>query len=167
MNSFKRRENQTMNGKTLDTRKQVVVAAVKAFPGGRECAAAFIGEQNFKRFENRIYESAGMKPLTNGEVCALETEAKTNFMPDYICAMYGGVFVRLPEAGQLDNVDLYQRALAASSQRGELDHMVAMALEDGEIDVAEAKKIRALHTKYLSASLEAVGAVIELHKARG
>ena len=166
MNSFEQRENQTMNGKTLDTRKKVVVAAAKAFPGGRECAAAFIGEENFKRFENRIYESAGMKPLTNGEVCALETEAKTHFMPDYICAMYGGVFVRLPEAGQLDNVDLYQRALAASSQRGELDHMVAMALEDGEIDVAEAKKIRGLHTRYLSASLEAVAAVIELHKAR-
>ena len=166
MNSFAQRENQTMSGKTLDTRKQVVVAAVKAFPGGRECAAAFIGEENFKRFENRIYESAGIKPLSDGEVCAIETEAKTAHLPDYICSMYGGVFVRLPEAGQLDNVDLYQRALAASSQRGELDHMVAMALKDGEIDAAEAKKIRALHTKYLSASLEAVAAVIELHKAK-
>lgn len=155
-----------MKSPALDTRKQVVVAAANAFPGGRECAAAFLGKDNFKRFENQIYEAAGVKPLTNGEVCALETESKTTFMPDYICSMYGGVFVKIPEAAELDNVDLYQRSLAASSQRGELDHMVAMALEDGEIDAAEAKKIRALHTKYLSASLEAVAAVIELHKAK-
>ncbi|KJZ38969.1 YmfL family putative regulatory protein [Pseudomonas fluorescens] len=155
-----------MKSPVLETRRAAVIAAANAVSGGLPCAAAFLGEKNFKRFKNRIYESAGVKPLTDDEVCVLETESKTSFLPDYLCAMYGGVFVRLPEAGQLDNVDLYQRALAASSQRGELDHMVAMALEDGEIDAAEAKKIRALHTKYLSASLEAVAAVIELHKAR-
>ncbi|WP_415760302.1 YmfL family putative regulatory protein [Pseudomonas sp. LT1P18] len=155
-----------MKSPVLETRRAAVIAAANAVSGGLPCAAAFLGEENFKRFKNRIYESAGVKPLTDDEVCVLETESKTSFLPDYLCAMYGGVFVRLPEAGQLDNVDLYQRALAASSQRGELDHMVAMALEDGEIDAAEAKKIRALHTKYLSASLEAVAAVIELHKAR-
>lgn len=155
-----------MKSPVLETRRAAVIAAANAVSGGLPCAAAFLGEENFKRFKNRIYESAGVKPLTDDEVCVLETESKTSFLPDYICSMYGGVFVRLPEAGQLDNVDLYQRALAASSQRGELDHMVAMALEDGEIDAAEAKKIRALHTKYLSASLEAVAAVIELHKAR-
>ena len=155
-----------MKSPVLETRRAAVIAAANAVSGGLPCAAAFLGEENCKRFKNRIYESAGVKPLTDDEVCVLETESKTSFLPDYLCAMYGGVFVRLPEAGQLDNVDLYQRALAASSQRGELDHMVAMALEDGEIDAAEAKKIRALHTKYLSASLEAVAAVIELHKAR-
>lgn len=155
-----------MKSPVLETRRAAVIAAANAVSGGLPCAAAFLGEENFKRFKNRIYESAGVKPLTDDEVCVLETESKTSFLPDYICSMYGGVFVRLPEAGQLDNVDLYQRALAASSQRGELDHMVAMALEDGEIDVAEAKKIRALHTKYLSASLEAVAAVIDLHKAK-
>ena len=154
-----------MKTPVLETRRAAVIAAANAIPGGLPCAAAFLGEEDFKRFKNRIYESAGVKRLTDDEICVLETQAKTTFLPDYICGMYGGVFVKIPEAGQLDNVDLYQRALAASSQRGELDHMVALALEDGEIDAAEAKKIRALHTKYLSASLEAVAAVIELHKA--
>lgn len=74
--------------------------------------------------------------------------------------------MKLPEAGELDNVDLYQRALNASAQRGALDQMVSLALEDGEIDASEAKKIRAMHAKYISASLEAVAAVIELHQAR-
>lgn len=155
-----------MKSPALDTRKQVVVAVAKAFPGGRECAAAFLGMENFKRFENQIYEAAGVKPLTDGEVCALETQAKTSYLPEYICAMYGGVFVKLPDAGELDNVDLYQRALDTSAQRGALDQMVSLALEDGEIDASEAKKIRAMHAKYISASLETVAAVIELHQVK-
>lgn len=155
-----------MKSPALDTRKQVVVAVAKAFPGGRECAAAFLGMENFKRFENQIYEAAGVKPLTDGEVCALETQAKTSYLPEYICAMYGGVFVKLPDAGELDNVDLYQRALDASAQRGALDQMVSLALEDGEIDASEAKKIRAMHAKYISTSLETVAAVIELHQVK-
>lgn len=156
-----------MKSPVLETRRAAVIAAANAVSGGLPCAAAFLGEEDFKRFKNRIYESAGVKRLTDDEVCVLETQAKTTFLPDYICGMYGGVFVKIPEAGELDNVDLYQRSLAASAQRGALDQMVASALEDGEIDECEAKKIRALHAKYMSASLEAVGAVIELHKARG
>lgn len=155
-----------MKSPVLETRRAAVIAAANAISGGLPCAAAFLGEENFKRFKNRIYESAGVKPLTDDEICVLEAESRTTFLPDYICAMYGGVFVKIPEAGELDNVDLYQRSLAASAQRGALDQMVASALEDGEIDASEAKKIRALHAKYMSASLEAIGAVIELHKAR-
>lgn len=154
-----------MKRETLDTRKQVVVETAKAFPGGRECAAALLGEKVFKRFENRIYESAGVKPLTDGEICALETIAKTSFLPDYICGMYGGVFVRLPEASELDNIDLYQRSLNASAKRGELDRFMAAALADGRIDESEDKKIRALLAQFIVASHEEVGAVIELHKA--
>lgn len=156
-----------MKPPALGTRKQVVVAVAKAFPGGRECAAAFLGTENFKRFENQIYEAPGVKPLTDGEVCALESQSRTHHLPDYICAMYGGVFVKTPEAGQLDNLDLYQRSLEVSGQRGALDQMVAAALDDGEIDADEAQKIRVLHDRYMSASLEAIAAVIQLHKAAG
>lgn len=155
-----------MKTPVLETRRAAVIEAANAVPGGLQCAAAVLGEENFKRFKNRIYESAGVKPLTDDEICVVETHAHTTFLPDYICSMYGGVFVRIPGAAQLDNVDLYQRSLNASAQRGALDQMVASALEDGEIDAGEAKKIRALHAKYMSASLEAVAAVIELHKAR-
>ncbi|KPG69112.1 YmfL family putative regulatory protein [Pseudomonas libanensis] len=154
-----------MKTPVLETRRQVMAAVSNAFPGGMDCAAARLGIKH-KRLENQIYETAGCKPLSDAEIFVLESETKTEQLPDYICAMYGGVFVKIPAAGELDNVDLYQRSLAASAQRGALDQMVASALEDGEIDSNEAKKIRALHAKYMSASLEAIGAVIELHKAR-
>lgn len=155
-----------MKTPVLETRRQVMAAVSNAFPGGMDCAAARLGIKD-KRLENQIYETAGCKPLSDAEIFVLESETNTEHLPDYICGMYGGVFVKIPQAGELDNVDLYQRSLAASAQRGALDQMVLSALDDGEIDAEEAKKIRALHAKYMSASLEAVGAVIELHKARG
>lgn len=154
-----------MKTPVLETRRQVMAEVSNAFPGGMDCAAARLGIKD-KRLENQIYETAGCKPLSDTEIHVLEGETKTTHLPNYICAMYGGVFVRTPDAAHLDNVDLYQRSLNASAQRGALDQMVASALEDGEIDADEAKKIRAMHAKYLSASLEAVAAVIELHKAK-
>lgn len=153
-----------MKTPVLDTRRQVMAAIANAFPGGMDCAAARLGIKT-KRLENQIYETAGCKPLSDAELFVLESETKTELLPDYVSAMYGGVFVKIPDAAELDNVDLYQRALNASAQRGALDRMVADALSDGEIDSGEAKKIRAMHAKYMSASLEAIGAVIELHKA--
>lgn len=155
-----------MKSPVLETRRAAVIAAANAVSGGLPCAAAFLGEEDFKRFKNRIYESAGVKRLTDDEVCVLETQAKTTFLPDYICGMYGGVFVRLPETEQVDNVDLYQRSLHESVLRGDMDRFVEQALADGEMDEGEAKRYRSLHAKYITASLEKVGAVIALHKAR-
>ncbi|MFJ2456406.1 YmfL family putative regulatory protein [Pseudomonas protegens] len=155
-----------MKSPVLETRRAAVIAAANAVSGGLACAAAFLGE-DFKRFKNRIYESAGVKPLTDDEVCALETESRTTFLPDYLCAMYGGVFVRLPDVEALDNVDMHQRSLRTAVKRGWVDQMIALALEDGEIDAVEAKEIFALHAKHMAARHEEVKAVIELHKARG
>ncbi|WDG45685.1 YmfL family putative regulatory protein [Pseudomonas chlororaphis] len=154
-----------MKSPVLETRRAAVIAAANAISGGLPCAAAFLGE-DFKRFKNRIYESAGVKPLTDDEVCVLETESQTTFLPDYLCAMYGGVFVRLPDSEALDNVDMHHRSLRTAVKRGRVDQMIALALEDGEIDAAEAKEILALHAKHMAARHEEVNAVIELHKAR-
>ncbi|WP_432669796.1 YmfL family putative regulatory protein [Pseudomonas aeruginosa] len=85
---------------------------------------------------------------------------------DYICAMYGGVFVRTPEAGDLDNVDLHHRSLRTAVKRGRVDQMIALALEDGEISADEAKEILALHAKHMAARHEEVRAVLELHRAK-
>jgi hypothetical protein len=155
-----------MKSPVLDTRRKAVIASANAFPGGLAYASDFLGEENLKRFKNRIYESAGVRPLTDDEVCTLETEARTTFLPDYICAMYGGVFVRLPEVGDLDNVDMHQRSLRTSVKRGRVDQFLALALEDGEITAAEAAEILALHAKHLAARHEEVTALIELHKSK-
>lgn len=148
----------------LDSRRKVMITTANAFPGGRDCAAARLGI-SLKRLENQIYETAGVKPLSDGEIYQLEQETGTTHLPDYICAMYGGVFVRMPDDG-MDNVDLYGLSIATSAKRGKVDMLIAAALADGEISEAEASEILAVHQKHIAARHEQVKATIALHSKR-
>lgn len=148
----------------LDSRRKVMTTAATAFPGGRDCAAARLGIP-LKRLENQIYETAGVKPLSDSEIYQLEQEQGSTLLPDYICAMYGGVFVRLPEE-EMDSVDLYGLSVQTSAKRGKVDMLIAAALADGEIDGAEAAEILAVHHKHIAARHEQVRATIALHKKR-
>ena len=154
-----------MNSPVLETRRAVVIEVAKRYPGGQVCASARLS-LDLKRFKNQVYESAGVVPLSDEEIYVLESEQGTTHLPDYICAMYGGVFVRLPEVGDLDNVDMHQRTLRTSVKRGRVDQLLAQALEDGEITAVEASEILALHAKHLAARHEEVTAFIELHKSK-
>lgn len=148
----------------LETRRSVMVEAANGFPGGQPCAAARLAIDP-KRLKNQIYESAGCRSLSDEQIQVLESEQGTTYLPDYICAMYGGVFVRLPEAGELDNVDMHHRSLRTAVKRGRVDQYLALALEDGEITAEEAADIIVLHAKHLAARHEEVTALIELHKS--
>jgi glutamate dehydrogenase/leucine dehydrogenase len=148
----------------LETRRAVVIEVAKNYPGGQACASARLS-LDLKRFKNQVYESGGVVPLTDEEVHILELEQGTTYLPDYICAMYGGVFVRLPEVSDLDNVDMHTRSLRTAVNRGRVDLKLAEALEDGEITASEAQDILARHAKHLAARHEEINALIELHKA--
>ncbi|MFJ7312545.1 YmfL family putative regulatory protein [Pseudomonas sp. NPDC098747] len=153
-----------MKAPVLETRRAVVIEVAKKYPGGQACASARLS-LDMKRFKNQVYESGGVVPLSDEEVFVLESEQGTTHLPDYICAMYGGVFVRLPESGELDNVDMHHRSLRTAVKRGRVDQFLALALEDGEITASEAADILALHAKHIAARHEEVNALIELHKA--
>lgn len=149
-----------MKTQILDSRRKVMTTVATAFPGGRDCAAARLGIP-LKRLENQIYETAGVKPLSDSEIYQLEQEQGSTLLPDYICAMYGGVFVPLPEADQ-DNLDMYTRAISTQTARGKVDLMIQQALADGEIDAAEAAEILSVHSKHVAARHAEVQAVIAL-----
>jgi hypothetical protein len=90
--------------------------------------------------------------------------AGTQYLADYLCSLYGGVFVAMPAAGELDNLDLYSRALATSCQKGRVDQLIAQALLDGQLDEAELAEIVAAHRKHIATRHAEVGAVITLHR---
>lgn len=154
-----------MKTPVLETRRQVMAAVSNAFPGGMDCAAACLGIKP-KRLDNQVYETVGCKPLSDSQIHALESETGTTHLPDYICAMYGGIFVRLPDVEDLDNVDLHHRSLNTMAKRGMVDQMIVEALKSGEIDDSEAQEILALHAKHMAARHEEVKAVIELHRPK-
>lgn len=142
------------------------MAAVAAFPGGRECAAAHLG-LDLKRFDNQLYENAGHRPLSDEQVRQLELVAGTILLADYLASLYGGVFVPMPEQGELDNLDLYARSLAADVAEGKVAQIIAKALQDGRIDEAELAEIIAAHRAHIAARHAEFGAVITLHRKPG
>lgn len=147
----------------LETRRQVMSAVVCAYPGGRECAAAMLGLP-LKKLDNHVYESAGSRPLSDEQLRLLEQQSGTTYLPDYICGLYGGLFVPLADAERLDNVELYSMAMDTGAKRGMVDRIIAAALADGQIDEAELAEIVAAHRKHIAARHAEVGAVITLHR---
>ena len=150
----------------LETRRQVMSAVVCAYPGGRECAAAMLGLP-LKKLDNHVYESAGSRPLSDEQLRLLEQQSGTTYLPDYICGLYGGVFVPLADAERLDNIELYSMAMDTGAKRGAVDKVIANALADGQIDEAELAEIVAAHRKHIAARHAEVDAVITLHRRTG
>lgn len=152
-----------MKREILDSRRQVMSQVVNNYPGGRECAAARLGLP-LKRLENQVYENAGHQPLSDNQLHLLEQATGTHHLPDYLCALYGGVFVPMPADGQLDNLDLYSRALATGMAEGKVNQIIVQALKDGRLDEAELAEIVAAHRDHIAARHAEVGAVITLHR---
>lgn len=149
----------------LDSRRKALSAVIAAYPGGRDCAAARLG-LDLKKFDNHLYENAGHRPLSDEQVRQLELDAGTSYLADYLCGLYGGYFVRMPEAGTLDNVDLYARSLEADVKEGAVDLIIAKALDDGRISEKEVNQILAAHREHFAARDAEVRAVIFLHQER-
>lgn len=152
-----------MSRSILDSRRKVVSAIIQAFPGGRECAAAHLGLE-LKKFDNHAYENAGTRPLADEQLHALEQIAGTTHLVDYLSNLYGGVFVAMPRAEQLENLDLYTRTITTTVKRGQVDALILKALGDGAIDEAELAEIVAAHRQHIAARHAEVGAVITLHR---
>lgn len=159
------REKQNMKSSVLKTRRQVVSAIICAYSGGRECAAARIG-LSLKKFDNHAYENNSSRPLTDAQIHQLELEAGTTFLPEYIAAMYSGMFVRVAEPDSLDNVEMYARCVQAAAKKGTVDHLIAEALKDGTINASEAEAILHADTLHLAARHAEVLAVIQLHASK-
>ncbi|WP_252275197.1 YmfL family putative regulatory protein [Pseudomonas subflava] len=148
----------------LDSRRRVVQAVIAAFPGGRECAATALG-MDLKQFDNKAYENPGHRPLLDDQIRQLELIAGTSYLPDYVSGLYSGVHVPMPENGELDNLDLYQRSLVADVAEGKVDQIIVKALEDGRLTEQELAEIIAAHREHIAARHAEVGAVITLHRA--
>ena len=154
-----------MKSTVLKTRRQVVSAIICAYPGGRECAAARIG-LSLKKFDNHAYENNNSRPLTDDQIHQIELEAGTTHLPEYIAALYGGMFVPVAEPDSLDNVEMYARCVHAAAKKGTVDHLIAEALKDGTINESEAEAILHADSLHLAARHAEVLAVIQLHASK-
>ncbi|MBF8766697.1 hypothetical protein IR009_15865 [Pseudomonas putida] len=154
-----------MNRTVLKTRKDVVSAIIRTYPGGRVQAAQQLGLA-LKKFDNHAYENNNARPLNELQLHELEAVAGTSFLPDFIASLYGGIFVKVVDVDALDNVELYAMAMTTSARRGAVDLEIAKALADGCISTAEADEILRAHDAHMSARHTEVLSAIALHRSR-
>lgn len=153
-----------MSRQVLETRREVMKEVTKQFPGGQDCAAAKLGIKP-KRLENQVYETAGCTPLSDSELFALEQVTGTHHLPDYICRMYGGAFMPLPVADQIDSVELHSRSVDVAAKRGRVDVLIAESLADNKITASEAALLHAALASYQAAHASELFATISLYGA--
>lgn len=153
-----------MKSIVLTTRKDVIKAVIDALPGGRAAATSLLGLQKTKQFDNYAY-SDKHRPLSDLQVRDLELCAGTNFLPDYVASLYGGMFVKLANPDHLDNVELYAMSVNVSTRRGAVDQAISNALADGSISREEANEILTRHNQHLAARHSEVLSAIALYSA--
>lgn len=152
-----------MEDAVLKTRREVVSAIICSYPGGRECAAARIGLA-LKKFDNHAYENNNSRPLTDAQLFQLEQESGTQHLPTYVAAMYGGLFVSIPDPETMDNVEMYTLSVQVAAKRGTVDQEIAKALADGCITELEAEHILNAHNLHMAARHAEVLASIDLYR---
>lgn len=159
------REQQKMKSQVLKTRREVVSAIICTFEGGRERAAARIGLP-LKKFDNHAYENNNCRPLTDLQIYQLEQVTGTQHLANYVAAMYGGMFVPVIQPENLDNVEMYARAVQTSAKQGTVDQVIAQAIEDGVITEDEAELILNAHVLHIAARTAEIYAAIDLYRAK-
>ncbi|MHC5193226.1 YmfL family putative regulatory protein [Pseudomonas frederiksbergensis] len=152
-----------MEDAVLKTRREVVSAIICSYPGGRECAAARIGLA-LKKFDNHAYENNNSRPLTDAQLFQLEQESGTQHLPTYVAAMYGGLFVPIPDPETMDNVEMYTLSVQVAAKRGTVDQEIAKALADGCITELEGEHILNAHNLHMAARHAEVLASIDLYR---
>jgi len=138
---------------------------IRSYQGGREGAAARLG-MKVKKFDNHAYENAGCSPLSDAQVYTLEQDCGTHHFPNYVAALYGGLFVPVADPETLDNVEMYTRSVQVAAKRGCVDQAIAKALEDGSINTEEAELILNAHNLHMAARHAEVLAAIDLYRAK-
>ncbi|XUA20690.1 YmfL family putative regulatory protein [Citrobacter sp. OP27] len=143
------------------TKKEVVKAMCKAYPGGREAMAGALG-MTVTQFNNNLYEKNGCRFFEVNELEAMEDISNTSYLADYFAKRRGALLVEMPQMEELDRVDLFSRAMRTSAARGQVDQIIENALEDGVIEQYEAQEIREHHRRHLAAREEEIAAIISL-----
>lgn len=159
------RGQQKMKSQVLKTRREVVRAVICKYDGGRARAAARLGLA-LKKFDNHAYENNNCRPLTDMQIFQLEQVTKTQHLANYVAALYGGMFVPVVHPDNLDNVEMYARAMQTSAKRGTVDQIIAQALEDGVITESEGELILNAHLLHMAARTAEVHAAIDLYRAK-
>lgn len=137
--------------------KEVVKEMCNNMPGGQSAMAGALF-MPLHKFQNKLYESKGCRFFDISELEAMEDFVGKPFLAEYFAKRQGGVFTKLPEAEELDSVELFNLSVHSDAKKALLSLVVSKAIEDGVIDGKEKKQILdCLHDFFSSKTNEIVG----------
>lgn len=142
--------------------KKTIIEMIEKCNGGKAAVAGFLGLSE-AGLNNRLYQTKGQR-FTTEELIAIQQEFGVTDFTQELCRQVGGVFVPLPNADELDSVEIAEIQRHELSVRGLLFVELEKALADGEISAEEEMLIRKILNKHLSATHQAIDSVIVLNR---
>ncbi|OBX03851.1 hypothetical protein QV06_09405 [Gallibacterium genomosp. 3] len=146
------------------TMKKTIIEMIEKIPGGKSAVAGFLGFTEAE-LNNRLYQTKGQR-FKNEELIAIQNEFGLTDFIDELCHQSGGVFLKIPVEGEIDNVELSCKQVHEIAARGLLYEALEKAMTDGVITPNEEEKIRAALNKHLSATANSVELAIALYKRK-
>jgi len=115
--------------------RQAYLAMIRAYPGGWEAMAAACGISRVS-LESRIYERKGMS--VSVELAELmQSFSGTTHFAEEVARGAGGVFMRLPETGEVGNEELLSEFNLLYAELGQLSFKFRAYVADDEISRTE------------------------------
>jgi len=115
--------------------RQCYLSMIKEFPGGWAAIAGALGMSR-DALENRVYERKGQGLLAD-TVHQIQQFSNSDIYAEAVCAMRGGVFVKLPTDRSDDNQEIWARAQQLQIELGRFFEDVKKATANGVIDRRE------------------------------
>ncbi|SDH05530.1 MULTISPECIES: YmfL family putative regulatory protein [unclassified Duganella] len=122
--------------------RSAILNLINAIPGKWVVAAAHLGMTE-NSLRNRAYETKGQSLSTDHALALQQLTGGTDFA-EAIAVASGGTFVKLPEAGEIENESIQLLFNENYAELGKLFNAFIGAIEDNKIDSNERQKLEAL-----------------------
>lgn len=142
---------------------EVVKEMCNLMPGGQSAMAGAL-RMSLDKFRNKLYETKGCRFFDISELEAMEDFVGKPFLAEYFAKRQGGVFTKLPDADELDSVELFNIAVNADAKKALLSLLVSKSIEDGVIDKKEEKQILNCLNEFFGSKMNEVAALLKVYQ---
>ena len=141
-----------------------ILNMVNEFQGGRAAIGAMLCVDPI-RFKNQLHEQKGMRISTETALTIQEFTGRTDFA-EAVAHQSGGVFVKMPEHDNLVRTDIHETFTETTKNIGLLIQEFLEAIEDGELDEIEHRRLEARKDKACSNLALAIHMIVEVYKRK-
>lgn len=146
----------------METQRAVVNQMISAFGHGPDALAVAMGLSP-AGLNNRRFCIKGQQ-LHEDELLTMQALSGSTLYAEYIAARSGGVFVALPDCGDVDNDELLEKQQRLVEELGDMTRLLRESIRnDGAIDVDEKRCLQAEARKLYQLAHELVAVAVKVY----